>query len=49
MKVNSFGGKLTNLKIDVEDTLISNFILKKNNNRLFASLHLNYYETLKRN
>ena len=44
IKVNSFSGKLTNLKIDVEDTLISHFILKKNNNRLFGSLHLNYYE-----
>jgi len=44
IKINSFSGKLTNLKIDVEDTLISNFLLKNNKNRLFGSLHLNYYE-----
>ena len=47
--LNSISGRISKLKINVEDTLISNFLIKKNKkNKFLCTLHLNYYEKPKK-
>jgi predicted dehydrogenase len=44
-KIKSLTKRISNLKIDVEDTLAASLELKnKKNNKIFCNLHLNYYE-----
>lgn len=43
-KSYSFSKKLSKLKLDVEDTLVSIFSLKKNKHKILCSLNLNFYE-----
>ena len=40
--------KVSDLDIDVEDLFSSNFLLKKNKNRMFCSINLNYFERPKK-
>ena len=40
--------KVSDLDIDVEDIFSSNFLLKKNKNRMFCSIDLNYFERPKK-
>ena len=40
--------KISNLKIDVEDVFSSSFILKKRVNKIFCSMHLNFFERPKK-
>lgn len=44
LKVNKFSNKISNLKIDVEDTLLSIIKIKKKNSEILCSINLNYYE-----
>ena len=46
--VNSFGRKMSDLKIDTEDTIISNFIVRKLKNVFLLSLLMNSYERPKK-
>ena len=43
-KIGSLSEKISSLKLDVEDTLLSIFKLKKNNQVVLCSMNLNYYE-----
>ena len=48
-KIKSLTKKISNLNIDVEDTLAASLELKnKKNNAIFCNLHLNYYEIPKK-
>tara|TARA_B100000575_G_C23125574_1_gene652068 strand:+ start:1519 stop:2550 length:1032 start_codon:yes stop_codon:yes gene_type:complete len=40
--------KISDLDIDVEDVFSSNFLLKKNKNKIFCSINLNYFERPKK-
>lgn len=40
--------KISDLDIDVEDIFSSNFLLKKNNNKIFCNINLNYFEKPKK-
>lgn len=40
--------KVSDLEIDVEDIFSSNFLLKKNKNRMLCSINLNYFERPKK-
>ena len=42
--LNSFNQKISDLKINVEDTLVANLSLKKNNKDTLCSIHLNFFE-----
>ena len=47
--LDTFPSKISNLKIDVEDSLNANLKLeKKKNQKIFCSLHLNYFERPKK-
>ena len=43
-KFKSFTSKISSLKIDVEDILVSIFKFKKNKNEILCSLNLNFFE-----
>ena len=45
IKILKFSEKISNLKLNVEDTLISLFKIKKKNSVVLCSLNLNFYET----
>jgi predicted dehydrogenase len=45
---NSYSNKITDLKINVEDTFTTNLILKKNNKKTLCNIHLNFYERPKK-
>jgi predicted dehydrogenase len=47
-KIQSISAKVSNLDIDVEDVLSANFLLKRNQNKILCSMHLNFYERPKR-
>ncbi len=47
-KIVFLSGKITNLNLDVEDTVSSNLLFKKQNQTVFCGLHLNYYEIQRR-
>ena len=40
--------KISDLDIDVEDIFSSNFVLEKNNNKIFCNINLNYFERPKK-
>tara|TARA_B100000925_G_scaffold290923_1_gene277376 strand:- start:1632 stop:2663 length:1032 start_codon:yes stop_codon:yes gene_type:complete len=40
--------KISDLNIDVEDIFSSNFVLQKNNNKMFCNINLNYFERPKK-
>ena len=47
--LDTFPSKISNLKIDVEDSLNANLKLEnKKNQKIFCSLHLNYFERPKK-
>ncbi len=45
---NSFLNKVTDLKINVEDTFTSTLLLSKNNKKTICNIHLNFYERPKK-
>jgi predicted dehydrogenase len=45
---NFISSKVSNLDIDVEDIFVSNFLLKKNKDKLLCNINLNYFERPKR-
>lgn len=47
-KINSLNSKISNLKIDVEDIFSSIFVLKKNNQKIFCTINLNFFERPKK-
>ena len=47
-KCNFISSKVSDLKINVEDTISANFILKKNKYRISSSMLLNFYERPKK-
>ena len=47
-KSNYISSKVSDLKINVEDTLCANFILKKNKNLISCSMFLNFFERPKK-
>ena len=42
--LNSFNQKISDLKVNVEDTFVANLSLKKNNKDTLCSIHLNFFE-----
>jgi len=46
--LKSFSKKLSQLSINVEDTLAASILLKKNNEKILCNLSLNYYEVVKK-
>ena len=46
--INSICKKISDLNIDVEDTLVSNLSLKKKGNLALCSIHLNFFERPKK-
>ena len=44
IKTESLNSKISNLNVDVEDTLSSIFFLKKKNKKILCNINLNYYE-----
>ena len=49
IKTSTFiSSKISDLKLDVEDIFSSNFILKKNRQKMFCSMNLNFFERPKK-
>lgn len=48
IKATHISSKISDLDIDVEDISSSNFLLKKNKNKMFCSINLNYFERPKK-
>lgn len=42
--INSVSKKISNLQLDVEDTLLATIVIKKNNIKTLCNINLNYYE-----
>lgn len=49
IKYSSFvSSKISDLDLDVEDVFLSNFLLKKNNDKVFCTISLNFFERPKK-
>ena len=48
IKATYISSKISDLNIDVEDIFSSNFLLKKDNNKIFCNINLNYFERPKK-
>jgi len=46
--ISFVSSKVSNLDINVEDTLSANFLLKRNNSKILCSMNLNFYERPKK-
>lgn len=46
--ISPISSKISDLKLNVEDILLSNFILKKGKNKLICSMNLNFFEKPKK-
>jgi len=46
--LNSYHTRISNLKINVEDTVVSNFILSRKNSKAICTMHLNFFERPKK-
>ena len=44
LKINKFSEQVSKLEINVDDTLISTILLKKNKKKILCNINLNYYE-----